>query len=66
MDSDKTADTIAVLQRVGNTGTSNGVSLRQPKLSSDMSPALVAQTNWTFVEKLLKVSRSSTVPVESL
>lgn len=25
-------------------------------LTSDMSPALIAQANWTFVEKLLKVS----------
>lgn len=28
----------------------------QTKLSADMSPALIAQANWTFVEKLLKVS----------
>lgn len=27
----------------------------QTKLSADMSPALIAQANWTFVEKLLKV-----------
>jgi hypothetical protein len=27
----------------------------QTKLSTDMSPALIAQANWTFVEKLLKV-----------
>ena len=28
----------------------------QAKLSADMSPALIAQTNWTFVETLLKVN----------
>lgn len=27
----------------------------QTKLSTDMSPALIAQANWTFVETLLKV-----------
>jgi hypothetical protein len=27
----------------------------QAKLSADMSPALIAQANWTFVETLLKV-----------
>lgn len=27
----------------------------QTKLSTDMSPALIAQANWTFVEALLKV-----------
>ncbi|EGI61668.1 DENN domain-containing protein 5B [Acromyrmex echinatior] len=27
----------------------------QTKLSADMSPALIAQANWTFVEKLLKL-----------
>ena len=27
----------------------------QTKFSADMSPALIAQTNWTFVETLLKV-----------
>lgn len=30
----------------------------QTKLSTDMSPALIAQANWTFVEKLLKVLAS--------
>jgi len=49
---ERTLDTAAVSPRVG----SSGISLRQPKFSSDVSPALVAQTNWTFVEKLLKVS----------
>lgn len=29
----------------------------QTKLSADMSPALIAQANWTFVEKLLKVKK---------
>ena len=28
----------------------------QTKLSADMSPALIAQANWTFVETLLKVN----------
>ena len=28
----------------------------QAKFSADMSPALIAQANWTFVEKLLKVN----------
>lgn len=59
-------DSASVPQRVGGTGTSIGVSLRQPKLSSDMSPALVAQTNWSFVEKLLKVSRPSSVICEAV
>jgi hypothetical protein len=31
-----------------------------------MSPALVAQTNWSFVEKLLKVSKPSTANCELL
>lgn len=30
-----------------------GKNLRQPKLS-DLSPAVIAQTNWKFVEGLLK------------
>jgi hypothetical protein len=63
-DAESSSDTAVMPQRVGSTGTSNGVSLRQPKLSSDMSPALVAQTNWSFVEKLLKVSMPSTVIYE--
>ncbi|XP_021923906.1 DENN domain-containing protein 5A isoform X4 [Zootermopsis nevadensis] len=46
--------------RTGSTETSNGVGLRQPKLSGGMSPALVAQTNWSFVEKLLKDCKSKT------
>jgi hypothetical protein len=50
-DSERTVDTVAVSSRVGT----SGISLQQPKFSSDISPALVAQTNWTFVEKLLKV-----------
>ncbi|KPP74473.1 hypothetical protein Z043_106363 [Scleropages formosus] len=33
-----------------------GKSLRQPKLS-DLSPAVIAQTNWKFVEGLLKECR---------
>ncbi|XP_034936664.1 DENN domain-containing protein 5B isoform X2 [Chelonus insularis] len=32
----------------------------QAKLSADMSPALIAQANWTFVEKLLKDCKSKT------
>ncbi|XP_076479991.1 DENN domain containing pinstripe isoform X2 [Bombus vancouverensis nearcticus] len=32
----------------------------QTKLSADMSPALIAQANWTFVEKLLKDCKSKT------
>jgi hypothetical protein len=51
IDGERTTDTVGLLQRVGGTG----ISLRQPKLRSDMSPARVAQTNWTFVETLLKV-----------
>lgn len=31
-----------------------GKSIRQPKIT-DLSPAVIAQTNWNFVEKLLKV-----------
>ena len=33
-----------------------GENLRQPKLS-DLSPAVIAQTNWKFVEGLLKECR---------
>jgi hypothetical protein len=51
VDSERTTDTVGLLQRVSGTGN----SLRQPKLRNDMSPARVAQTNWTFVETLLKV-----------
>uniref|UniRef100_A0A3B3ZYJ4 DENN/MADD domain containing 5B n=1 Tax=Periophthalmus magnuspinnatus TaxID=409849 RepID=A0A3B3ZYJ4_9GOBI len=36
-----------------------GKSLRQPKLS-DLSPAVIAQTNWKFVEGLLKECRLKT------
>ncbi|XP_023668531.2 DENN domain-containing protein 5B isoform X1 [Paramormyrops kingsleyae] len=36
-----------------------GKSLRQPKLS-DLSPAVIAQTNWKFVEGLLKECRAKT------
>lgn len=32
----------------------------QTKFSADMSPALIAQTNWTFVETLLKVKPETT------
>ncbi|XP_076762018.1 DENN domain containing pinstripe isoform X1 [Xylocopa sonorina] len=32
----------------------------QTKLSADMSPALIAQANWKFVEKLLKDCKSKT------
>ncbi|XP_046430049.1 DENN domain-containing protein 5B isoform X3 [Neodiprion fabricii] len=32
----------------------------QTKFSTDMSPALIAQANWTFVEKLLKDCKSKT------
>lgn len=35
----------------------NDVSLKNSN-NQDMSPALIAQANWTFVEKLLKVSRA--------
>lgn len=54
IDGERTADTVGLLQRVSGTG----ISLRQPKLRNDMSPARVAQTNWTFVETLLKVRPS--------
>lgn len=33
-----------------------GKNMRQPKLS-DLSPAVIAQTNWKFVEGLLKECR---------
>lgn len=33
----------------------------QTKLSTDMSPALIAQANWTFVEKLLKVKLHASI-----
>ncbi|KAM4614732.1 DENN domain-containing protein 5B isoform 1-T1 [Polymixia lowei] len=36
-----------------------GKNLRQPKLS-DLSPAVIAQTNWKFVEGLLKECRMKT------
>ncbi|NWS41689.1 DEN5B protein, partial [Probosciger aterrimus] len=36
-----------------------GKNLRQPKLS-DLSPAVIAQTNWKFVEGLLKECRVKT------
>lgn len=36
-------------------------SLRQPKLS-DLSPAVIAQTNWKFVEGLLKECRLKVEP----
>uniref|UniRef100_A0AAQ4NW60 DENN domain containing 5B n=1 Tax=Gasterosteus aculeatus aculeatus TaxID=481459 RepID=A0AAQ4NW60_GASAC len=36
-----------------------GKNLRQPKLS-DLSPAVIAQTNWKFVEGLLKECRTKT------
>jgi hypothetical protein len=51
VDGERTSDSVGLLQRVSGTG----ISLRQPKLRNDMSPARVAQTNWTFVETLLKV-----------
>ncbi|PNF35070.1 DENN domain-containing protein 5B, partial [Cryptotermes secundus] len=56
VDGERTADTVGLLQRVSSTG----ISLRQPKLRNDMSPARVAQTNWTFVETLLKDCKSKT------
>lgn len=34
-----------------------GTTLRQPKLS-DLSPSVIAQTNWKFVEGLLKECRN--------
>lgn len=34
----------------------SGNSLKPTPAKLDMSPALIAQTNWNFVEKLLKVS----------
>uniref|UniRef100_A0A8C1YML4 DENN/MADD domain containing 5A n=1 Tax=Cyprinus carpio TaxID=7962 RepID=A0A8C1YML4_CYPCA len=36
-----------------------GTTLRQPKLS-DLSPSVIAQTNWKFVEGLLKECRNKT------
>jgi hypothetical protein len=51
MEGERTTDPVELLQRVSGTG----ISLRQPKLRNDMSPARVAQTNWRFVETLLKV-----------
>lgn len=38
-----------------------GKNLRQPKLS-DLSPAVIAQTNWKFVEGLLKECRMKVGP----
>lgn len=38
-----------------------GKNLRQPKLS-DLSPAVIAQTNWKFVEGLLKECRVKVGP----
>ncbi|KAJ9601188.1 hypothetical protein L9F63_000656, partial [Diploptera punctata] len=40
--------------------STGGSNIRQPKLSSDLSPAVVAHTNWSFVEKLLKKYESKT------
>lgn len=37
----------------------SGNSLKPTPAKPDMSPALIAQTNWNFVEKLLKVSLGS-------
>ncbi|XP_069674606.1 DENN domain-containing protein 5B isoform X2 [Periplaneta americana] len=48
------------IESESTTEAHSGVNLRQPKMSSDMSPALMAQTNWTFVEKLLKDCKSKT------
>lgn len=40
-------------------GTATKVSNRQSKIfTSDPSPAVIAQTNWTFVETMLSVSYS--------
>ncbi|XP_049778730.1 DENN domain-containing protein 5B [Schistocerca cancellata] len=35
-------------------------SMRPPRFGTDLSPALIAQTNWSFVEKLLKDCKSKT------
>ncbi|KAB0349189.1 hypothetical protein FD754_014046, partial [Muntiacus muntjak] len=43
----------------GPTNNNLGKNLRQPKLS-DLSPAVIAQTNWKFVEGLLKECRMKT------
>ncbi|XP_056281135.1 DENN domain-containing protein 5B-like isoform X5 [Pseudoliparis swirei] len=42
-----------------------GKTLRQPKLS-DLSPAVIAQTNWKFVEGLLKECRMKRMLVEKM
>nr|CAD7395243.1 unnamed protein product [Timema cristinae] len=57
---DSTSDTHC--KPVPSSGGERGKPLcvRQPKLSTDISPALIAQTNWTFVEKLLKDVKSKT------
>lgn len=44
------------LQKYMQEARSLGKNLRQPKLS-DLSPAVIAQTNWKFVEGLLKECR---------
>ena len=36
-----------------------GSTIRQPKLSN-LSPSVIAQTNWKFVEGLLKECRTTT------
>lgn len=44
------------LQKYMQEARTLGKNLRQPKLS-DLSPAVIAQTNWKFVEGLLKECR---------
>lgn len=44
------------VQKYMQEARSLGKNLRQPKLS-DLSPAVIAQTNWKFVEGLLKECR---------
>lgn len=44
------------IQKYMQEARSLGKNLRQPKLS-DLCPAVIAQTNWKFVEGLLKECR---------
>lgn len=47
---------VCPVQKYMQEARSLGKNLRQPKLS-DLSPAVIAQTNWKFVEGLLKECR---------
>uniref|UniRef100_A0AAQ4QNS9 DENN domain containing 5B n=1 Tax=Gasterosteus aculeatus aculeatus TaxID=481459 RepID=A0AAQ4QNS9_GASAC len=51
--------TLCRVQKYMQEARSLGKNLRQPKLS-DLSPAVIAQTNWKFVEGLLKECRTKT------